>query len=175
MTKKTGRTSQPAPVPSAHPNSTSIDDIFATGSSSKPTQSSSHPSSSTPTIRPRAHSPLPEAKKKKRPKAVPTFNPDLPSFTNPDYPSITKIKAEPKPRPAPKSQPVETIHDPSSLTTSVPAKPAQDARGPKRSRLALEEDEAFRDSRGDGPSEYLHPISLEATQTLEWWWSFLTG
>lgn len=164
MAKKPGRNSQPAPISTTQPNSTSIDDIFASGSSSKPLKPLAHPSSSTSASKHKVDARLPEAtqdktdKKKKRPKSVPTFNPDLASTANPGVPSITKTKAEPQSKSKPKSKPtvVETIYDPSAQTRSVPVRPVKDVKGTKRSRLAVEEDEAFRDSRGDGPSKYSH-------------------
>ena len=121
-----------------------IDDIFAS-SSSKPrpsgllsttslnTKGKSRASGSPPTHQP--------AKKKK--KALKTVAASIPS-PPPVSASRTMVR------------PVDTVLDPSSVppAPATADKPAKEAKkGTKRDRKGAMDDELFRDSRGDGPSE----------------------
>jgi hypothetical protein len=165
MVKKSAATSKPGGNMPAASAGTSIDDIFAkplpkkqataehskvAAASSAASSSSSKVSSVTPkassSTAPAGPSELP--KKKKKPKTVASF-----------IPEETISRPVPAPAPEPSSRVVEVV-DPSLARVAAQVKSVKTETGKtgkagkKRDRKAEEDDEAFRDSRGDGPSEW---------------------
>jgi len=127
---------------------TSIDDIFA--SSSKPKQKTRPPSASTSITKEKSKaatftipidpstSERPAKRKKEKSKIIGSFNPSLPPSSDPP-------------------QRVETVLDPSSAPPLIPSTTTAKniskviKKNSQRDQKELQEDELFRDSRGDGP------------------------